>query len=172
SSPGSTPARPTLRWCGRSCRPRTRPGCACSPKASRVAPRPSSCAPSVSIWPPATTSTARRRPSTSSCSSRSRRPDSPAARPADLALASRTRAGLDAVADQIRQRGRRAIVCAVDVNDLAAVAQLVDQTVSELGRLDIVVNNAGGSVSYPFLDTRVEQLEASFHFNVSVAFEL
>ena len=91
---------------------------------------------------------------------------------ADVAIASRTRADLDAVADQIRQRGRRAVVCAVDVNDLAAVAQLVDQTVSELGRLDIVVNNAGGSVSYPFLDTRVEQLEASFHFNVSVPFEL
>jgi 7-alpha-hydroxysteroid dehydrogenase len=52
------------------------------------------------------------------------------------------------------------------------LGQLVDRTVAELGGLDIVVNNAGGSMSYPFLDTTVEQLERSFHFNVSATFEL
>src|SRR5262249_9473236 len=42
----------------------------------------------------------------------------------------------------------------------------------ELGRLDIVVNNAGGTAARPFPATTVEQLESSFHFNVSVPFEL
>src|SRR5439155_9860887 len=36
----------------------------------------------------------------------------------------------------------------------------------------ILVNNAGGSLSRPMLDTRVDELESSFHFNVSVPFEL
>ena len=43
---------------------------------------------------------------------------------------------------------------------------------AKFGRLDIVVNNAGGSISKPFLETSVDQIEKSFHFNVSVPFEL
>jgi 7-alpha-hydroxysteroid dehydrogenase len=59
-----------------------------------------------------------------------------------------------------------------NVNDLSELANIVDRTVAEFGRLDIVVNNAGGSVSKPYLETSVEQIEKSFHFNVSVPFEL
>jgi 7-alpha-hydroxysteroid dehydrogenase len=91
---------------------------------------------------------------------------------ADVALLARTATDLDAVAEQVRRRGRRALVIPTDVNDLTALGQAVEQTVGTFGRLDIVVNNAGGSVSRPFLQTTVEQLESSFHFNVSAAFEL
>jgi 7-alpha-hydroxysteroid dehydrogenase len=58
------------------------------------------------------------------------------------------------------------------VNDLGFLAELVARTVDELGGIDIVVNNAGGSVSKPFLDTSVGALEHSFHFNISSPFEL
>lgn len=91
---------------------------------------------------------------------------------ADIALLSRTAADLDVVAEQVRARGRRALALPTDVNDLEALAAAVRRTVDEFGRLDIVVNNAGGSVSRPFTDTTVAQLESSFHFNVSAAFEL
>jgi len=91
---------------------------------------------------------------------------------ADVALTARTEADLEAVAEQVRARGRRALVLPGDVNDLAHLAAVVEATVAELGRLDVLVNNAGGSVSKPFLDTTVAQLESSFHFNVSAAFEL
>jgi 7-alpha-hydroxysteroid dehydrogenase len=91
---------------------------------------------------------------------------------ADVALTARTASDLEAVAADVAALGRRAHVLPGDVNDLAAVARLVDSTVEALGGIDIVVNNAGGSVSHPFLDTTVEQLEHSFHFNVSVPFEL
>jgi 7-alpha-hydroxysteroid dehydrogenase len=40
------------------------------------------------------------------------------------------------------------------------------------GRLDIVVNNVGGAVPQPFLETSAEQLEEAFHFNVSTAHAL
>jgi 7-alpha-hydroxysteroid dehydrogenase len=91
---------------------------------------------------------------------------------ADVALVSRTEADLQQVAAQVKDRGRRALVFPADLNDLAVLPRLVDATTSELGGLDILVNNAGGSPSFPFLQTTVENLESSFHFNVSVTFEL
>jgi 7-alpha-hydroxysteroid dehydrogenase len=91
---------------------------------------------------------------------------------ADVMVTARTAADVDAVAADVESRGRRALPIAADVNDLGVLAQLVDRTVAELGGVDIVVNNAGGSMSYPLLQTTVDQLEKSFHFNVSVTFEL
>jgi 7-alpha-hydroxysteroid dehydrogenase len=91
---------------------------------------------------------------------------------ADCVLTARTEADLDVVADAVRSRGRRALTVPTDVNDLEALAAMVERSVAELGGIDIVVNNAGGSMSRPFLDTTVRQLESSFHFNVSAPFEL
>ena len=91
---------------------------------------------------------------------------------ADVVVTARTAADVEGVADEVRARGRRAIAFPADVNDLAVLAQLVEHTVAELGGIDILVNNAGGSTSPRFLDTTVEHLEKSFHFNVSALFEL
>jgi 7-alpha-hydroxysteroid dehydrogenase len=91
---------------------------------------------------------------------------------ADCVVAARTEADVEAVAEAVRSRGRRAIAVAADVNDLGELANLVERTVSELGGIDIVVNNAGGSMSKPFLETTAADLEKSFHFNVVAAFEL
>jgi 7-alpha-hydroxysteroid dehydrogenase len=83
---------------------------------------------------------------------------------ADVVVTARTAADVESVAE--------AVAVPADVNDLTVLAELVDRTVDELGGIDIVVNNAGGSMSYPFLQTTVEQLEKSFHFNVAATFEL
>ncbi len=91
---------------------------------------------------------------------------------ADVLLASRTEADLRVVADDIEARGRRALVVAGDVNDLDLLASLPARAVAELGRLDIVVNNAGGTMPRPFLDTSPGYLERAFHFNVTTAFAL
>lgn len=91
---------------------------------------------------------------------------------ADVVLTSRSPEDLEQVAAEVRDLGRRALVLPGDVNDLTVLARIVEQTIAEFGRLDIIVNNAGGSVSRPLLDTTVDQLEKSFHFNVSVPFEL
>ena len=91
---------------------------------------------------------------------------------ADVALVARTADDLEEVATAVRGLGRRALVHAADLNDIDTLPVLLERVQQELGGLDIVVNNAGGSTSYPFLDTRVEHLEGSFHFNISVPFEL
>ncbi|MGE0879040.1 MAG: glucose 1-dehydrogenase [Acidimicrobiia bacterium] len=91
---------------------------------------------------------------------------------ADVALTARTESDLTGVAADVQALGRRALVVPGDVNDLGLLATLVDRTIAEFGRVDIVVNNAGGSASPPFLDTRVEHFNAAFHFNVLTAFEL
>ena len=91
---------------------------------------------------------------------------------ADVAILARTESDLDAVAAAIGEHGRRALPIPTDVNDLAALQAAVARTVEELGGLDAVVNNAGGWIPTPFLETNVPDLEASFHFNVSSPFEL
>lgn len=63
---------------------------------------------------------------------------------ADVAVASRTQADLDAVAEEIRALGRRALPLATDATDAAALERLAAETVRQLGKLTIWVNNAGG----------------------------
>ena len=64
---------------------------------------------------------------------------------ADLALTARTQADLDALAEEIRAMGRRAITVAGDVSDESVLDTLVRRTVAELGKISILINNAGGS---------------------------
>jgi 7-alpha-hydroxysteroid dehydrogenase len=91
---------------------------------------------------------------------------------ADVALLARTESDLATVAKEVQARGRRAVAIPFDMNELDRLPAVLEQITAELGGVDIVVNNAGGSPSFPILDTRVENLEGSFHFNVSAAFEL
>ena len=63
---------------------------------------------------------------------------------ADVALASRTQADLDAVAAEIRQLGRRALPLATDATSGEALEKLAAATVAQFGKLTIWVNNAGG----------------------------
>ena len=61
---------------------------------------------------------------------------------ADVVLAARTKDRLDAVAKEVQALGRRALPIVCDVTDEASCRAVADQAVADLGRLDIVVNNA------------------------------
>ena len=62
---------------------------------------------------------------------------------AAVVLAATGREGLEATAGEIRSAGGRASISVTDVADEAAVARMVAATMSEFGRLDVLVNNAG-----------------------------
>ena len=68
---------------------------------------------------------------------------------ADVLISSRTEAELATVAARIEAAGRRAVVVPADVSDLDAAAGLAEATHRAFGRLDIVVNNVGGSMPGP-----------------------
>ncbi|MFE3189236.1 SDR family oxidoreductase [Nocardia sp. NPDC059240] len=91
---------------------------------------------------------------------------------ADVAISARTASQLDEVADQIRALGRKVVTVPADLSDLSAVTALAETAAAELGRLDIVVNNVGGTMPNTFLTTTPEFLEEAFRFNVSTAHAL
>ena len=51
--------------------------------------------------------------------------------------------GVDAVAEEIRERGRRAMTAIADVRSVAQIEKVVAGALAEFGRIDILVNNAG-----------------------------
>jgi NAD(P)-dependent dehydrogenase (short-subunit alcohol dehydrogenase family) len=64
---------------------------------------------------------------------------------ADVALVARSADGLEETARAVRKAGRLAAVIPADLLDPEAPAAAVEEAVKQLGGLDIVVNNAGGS---------------------------
>jgi 7-alpha-hydroxysteroid dehydrogenase len=91
---------------------------------------------------------------------------------ADVVLSARTAGQLEKVAARVEEAGGRAVVVPADLSDLEAVAALAETAAAELGRLDIVVNNVGGTIPNALLDTDPAYLEEAFHFNVSTAHAL
>jgi len=65
---------------------------------------------------------------------------------ADVAVTARTVAEIEGVAEEVRRRGRRAAALPADMMDRAAVTETVARAAAALGRLDVLVNNAGGPV--------------------------
>jgi NAD(P)-dependent dehydrogenase (short-subunit alcohol dehydrogenase family) len=61
----------------------------------------------------------------------------------DLLLTGRDQALLDETAAAIRGKGRKAVVVNIDLRQEGAPATLIDAVQRELGRLDVLVNNAG-----------------------------
>ncbi len=63
---------------------------------------------------------------------------------ADVALAARSAADVEAVAKEVVERGRRAAAIPTDVTDLAQIDRLLDETTKQLGAPSIWISNAGG----------------------------
>ena len=68
---------------------------------------------------------------------------------ADIVLAGRRPEPLEETAADIEALGRRALVVPTDVTEVAQCERLVERAVAEMGRLDVLVNNAGGSTTKP-----------------------
>ncbi len=71
-----------------------------------------------------------------------------------------------AVAKQIGADGGRVLVIRADSGDPGAIVAAVEQTVRELGRLDILVNSAGVFIGGPVEEATVEQADRLWAVNV------
>jgi 7-alpha-hydroxysteroid dehydrogenase len=92
---------------------------------------------------------------------------------ADLTIASRKPNDLEKTAAELRKdTGRRVLAVPCDVNDRAQLEAVVEATWKEFGRIDLLVNNAGGTPPRQALRTSEKMFEAAFHFNVTSAFLL
>ncbi len=81
-----------------------------------------------------------------------------AERGADVVIASRKRDNCEAVADQARALGVRALPHACHVGHWGELEGLVEAAYKEFGKLDVLVNNAGMSPLYPKLSAVTEEL--------------
>ena len=80
---------------------------------------------------------------------------------------------IDSVADEVVTLGRRALAVVNDVSDPDAVDALADQVMSEIGRVDIVVNNAGaarGSDRVPVIDLTIDDWRKVIDVNLNGTF--
>ena len=91
---------------------------------------------------------------------------------AHVVCAARTLADIEATAAAVRERGRRALAVVCDVTKSEQLGALVAATLAEFARLDLLVNNAGGTGPRPALDTSERFFEAALRFNVTSAFLL
>jgi 7-alpha-hydroxysteroid dehydrogenase len=91
---------------------------------------------------------------------------------ADVVISSRTQSELDDIAEQVRGLGRRAQVVVADLADTEATAALAQTAVDAFSRLDIVVNNVGGTMPNVLLNTSTKDLKSAFTFNVLTAHAL
>jgi 3-oxoacyl-[acyl-carrier protein] reductase len=71
-----------------------------------------------------------------------------------------------AVVKAIQQAGGKAIAIQADATDPKAVVGAVEQTVATLGRLDLLVNNAGTAIPKKFEETTLEELDRVIDINV------
>ena len=86
---------------------------------------------------------------------------------AAVALAARTRQQLAEVAAAIKSGGGRALAVPTDVTLDAAVDALVEQTVAELGRVDLLVTAAGVASFGPVAGSKPADWDAMLAVNLS-----
>lgn len=91
---------------------------------------------------------------------------------ANVVCSARTQEQIDDTAAQAEKLGVEALAIPCDVADSAQLDALVERTLERFGRIDVLVNNAGGSPPSPALDTSDAMFDKAFHFNVTTAFSL
>lgn len=91
---------------------------------------------------------------------------------ADVALGLRDRKEDGGIADAVAALGRRALPLQMDVLDLEQSRGAIDRAVAELGRLDVLVNNAGGGIDGMALDVGEADFDRVLDLNVKSTFFL
>jgi NAD(P)-dependent dehydrogenase (short-subunit alcohol dehydrogenase family) len=90
---------------------------------------------------------------------------------ADIVIASRTADELEKTAASIREAtGRRCLAVPTDVKEEDQVVRMVQRTVDDFGRIDILINNAGGTRMGPLSGLTTKAWDSSFALNARSAY--
>src|SRR6516165_4742489 len=87
-------------------------------------------------------------------------------------LAARDRKALDSVAGEVRALGRKAEVHAADLAADGAPARLTEALTRDFGRLDILINNAGGTRRGSFFEQDEQEWRDGFNLKFFAHVEL
>ena len=91
---------------------------------------------------------------------------------ADVVCSARTASEIEETAAQVRAHGRRALALAGDVMDAAFLERLVAAALEAFGRIDVLVNNAGGALPRAALALSERAFEKIVRFNLTSPFLL
>lgn len=89
---------------------------------------------------------------------------------ADVGVADVSATNAEATAQAVRQAGRKAVVLSVDVTSPPSVQAMVQQAITELGQLDVLVNSAGVREIIPFLQLPFEEWQRVLAVNLNGTF--
>ena len=89
---------------------------------------------------------------------------------ADVAVVGRNEDKSKAAVTELAVRSVRAIAVATDVTDKEAVSRMVEHVKSELGRIDILINNAGINIRKPPQALELEEWASVIDTNLTSAF--
>ena len=92
---------------------------------------------------------------------------------ANVVVTARRAADVEGVAKEIEERGVRGMGISADVMDFESMPKVLDRVVAEFGRLDIMVNNAGGNLdrnTYALPDIPLEKWDEQITLNMKTKF--
>jgi len=89
---------------------------------------------------------------------------------ANVVLCARKKERCEAAAEELRTLGVKTMALGCDVKDPASVNDVVDATVAEFGRIDILINNAGTSWGAPVEEMRLEHWNKVIETNLTGTF--
>ena len=89
---------------------------------------------------------------------------------ANVALVSRTRSDLEAVAKEIKAAGCKALVVPCDLQDVSQIRKLVDKVHTTFGKIDILVNNAAWTATVEALAATEEEWDQTLNTSLKAVF--
>lgn len=91
---------------------------------------------------------------------------------ADVAALARSEAAIEETAATVRETGRKGLPVVCDVGNSASVQNAVDRVLSEFGRIDVLVNNAGGGDMRPLVETDEAEWLRIIDLNVNSTYRM
>ena len=89
---------------------------------------------------------------------------------ADIVVAGRRPGPIEEAAEEFTNMGRRSLAISTDVTDSSQVDALFERTIADLGRVDVLVNNAGGGGGKQIWEITDEEWRAGIDTNLTGAF--